>query len=96
MNIKSWPEVKRAGLLEDGIGYSAYLYWRRCFDAVYRGEIDTWDYQWNYCCWINSGLAITPEVNLISNIGFGINATHTKRVNKFTGLQTKKFPTVLK
>src|SRR3712207_7270498 len=29
-------------------------------------------------CWSQSGLAVVPEVNLVSNIGFGPAATHTR------------------
>ncbi|MFM6438983.1 MAG: glycosyltransferase family 2 protein, partial [Microcystis panniformis] len=28
-------------------------------------------------CWIQNGLTILPDVNLVSNIGFGEDATHT-------------------
>jgi hypothetical protein len=41
-------------------------------------KADTWDYQWIYNCYINGGLAVTPRVNLVSNIGFGEDATHTR------------------
>jgi hypothetical protein len=58
-------------------GRRAFGYWRRIFDRVYQGDIDTWDYQWAFACWIQRGLSIVPEVNLVSNIGFGPNATHT-------------------
>lgn len=36
-----------------------------------------WDYQWYYCMWKNNKLAICPQQNLIQNIGFGSDATHT-------------------
>jgi len=49
----------------------------KLFDAVAQGKIDTWDYQWGFCRLINSGLSVVPRVNLISNIGFGADATHT-------------------
>jgi hypothetical protein len=52
-------------------------YWKREFDAVYDRTLDTWDYVWLFSCWANSGLTCTPRVNLVSNIGFGPNATHT-------------------
>lgn len=55
----------------------ARVHWRGLFDAVARGEIDTWDYQWTFACWANRGLSCMPKVNLISNIGFGHDATHT-------------------
>lgn len=41
------------------------------------GRIDTWDYVWTYNIWCQSGLTVVPRVNLISNIGFGADATHT-------------------
>jgi hypothetical protein len=44
---------------------------------VHAGEIDTWDYQWIFSSWVRSGMAIHPSVNLVSNIGFGPDATHT-------------------
>ena len=44
---------------------------------VLSGEIDTWDYQWNFTVRINNGLSIRPSVNLVGNIGFGKDATNT-------------------
>lgn len=76
--MTNWPEIRNSGLLnslcDDPLEAA---YWARLFDQVAAGLIDTWDYQWLYHCWLNNGLAILPEVNLISNIGFGEGATHT-------------------
>jgi hypothetical protein len=36
---------------------------------------NTWDFQWNYALWAQNGLSIVPNVNLVSNIGFG-DGTH--------------------
>lgn len=36
-----------------------------------------WDYQFMFLQWKIGGLTITPNTNLISNIGFGNDATHT-------------------
>ena len=49
---------------------------KKMLDAVYSGALDTWDTQWLYCVIKSSGLAITPNVNLVQNIGFG-NGVHT-------------------
>jgi hypothetical protein len=38
---------------------------------------DVWDFQWLFARWLNNGLTIVPSLNLISNIGFGPNATHS-------------------
>jgi hypothetical protein len=43
----------------------------------FEGLPDTWDYQWSFCCFINSGLTATPNRNVVANIGFGLDATHT-------------------
>ena len=40
--------------------------------------MDTWDYQWNFARFVQSGLSIMPAVNLISNEGFTPEATHTR------------------
>jgi len=48
------------------------------YDKVARGEIDTWDMQWSFARIVNSGLSVVPSVNLVSNIGFGEGATHTR------------------
>ncbi len=50
------------------------------FDQFRLGRTDTWDYQWYFARIINNGMAITPSLNLIENIGFDENATHTKWV----------------
>jgi hypothetical protein len=52
-------------------------HWESIYQKVASGEIDTWDYVWNYSVWANDGLATIPSVNLVLNIGFGEGATHT-------------------
>jgi hypothetical protein len=45
-------------------------------------------------CWLQGRLTILPNCNLISNIGFGENATHTLSKNKFANIPTEciEFP----
>ena len=38
---------------------------------------DVWDYQWEYTIARQGGLYIVPAVNLVGNIGFGHDSTHT-------------------
>jgi len=52
-------------------------YWKLNFDKAYNNQIDTWDIQWTFACWLNNRLSIIPCVNLVSNIGFGSGALHT-------------------
>ncbi len=71
-------------------------YWKRVLDKTFRNEIDTWDYQWFYSVWQQNGLSITPNTNLVSNIGFGIpGATHTNKFNKnLADLKTKEIKNI--
>jgi len=52
-------------------------YWKYIFRKIKAKDIDTWDYQLLFTIWKNRSLAIVPNVNLVSNIGFGNNSTHT-------------------
>lgn len=57
-------------------------YWRKLFLELSKSNnTPTWDYSWTATVWRNSGLTATPNENLVSNIGFGDNSTHTKDVN---------------
>ncbi len=58
------------------------LYWNSLFWCVKNNLINTWDYQWVYSIWSNCGICITPNANLVINIGIGNESTHTKRTNK--------------
>lgn len=55
--------------------------WMEIFVKLKAGEIDTWDYQLGFLNFLNNGLSVIPNVNLISNIGFGKNSTHTSDSN---------------
>ena len=78
VNMTTWPEYKKSNAIcsvcEDPCEQK---FWIDTFDRVFDGAVDTWDYQWLYASWCQSGLSILPNSNLISNIGFGIDGTHT-------------------
>jgi hypothetical protein len=85
---RAWRHYDVATPLLPEIQRKNYL-WRRFFNpldarmllrplwATHNGQLDTWDYQWSFTMLVQSGLSIMPNVNLISNIGFGGAATHT-------------------
>lgn len=78
VEIESWPAMKATGQLREMFGSEAeYQHWSNTLDRQHAGLIDTWDFPWQYACWVRQGLTILPEVNLISNLGFGDDATHT-------------------
>lgn len=89
VNASSWPQLKARNWLGSlGFKGSEKKHWEEAFESVYTKRLDTWDHQWNLACWQNEMLAITPNVNLISNIGFGEGATHTKGPSIHSDMKT--------
>ena len=76
-----------SGFISD-IKHIDRIYWERIYDSVKKKNLDTWDYQWTFTLWKERQLAALPNVNLVKNIGFGAEATHTKRVSEFANLRT--------
>lgn len=79
--MQTWPQFKESGLLQQ-VCESPYevKYWTGIFDQMHTDPqvLDTWDYQWIYACFSQNGLAIEPNCNFISNIGFNrLDAAHT-------------------
>tara|TARA_R100000935_G_scaffold16940_4_gene33460 strand:- start:21459 stop:22361 length:903 start_codon:yes stop_codon:yes gene_type:complete len=64
-------------------------YWNANFEKVKGKQIDTWDYQWLFALWNNNGIAAISNENLISNIGFGNDATHTIKHSPLANIPTK-------
>jgi len=79
VRMENWPEVKMRNMLSYHLGGDkrGIAYWTASFDAVAARRIDTWDYQWVFACWAQNGVSVLPNVNLVTNIGFGEDATHT-------------------
>jgi hypothetical protein len=79
LEMSQWPVLREGKWLQKVLGdKAAAKHWRNSLDKCFAGEIDTWDLQWFLCCQQQSGLTVLPNINLISNIGFGAEATHTK------------------
>ena len=63
-----------------------WWYRRKLIDLAVRGEVDAWDIQWLYVVALNGGLCALPSRNLITNIGHGPDATHTRGSSRFGNL----------
>lgn len=73
-----WPYIRDNGWLSDILLDPASVEnWMRTFQSTYEEKINSWAIRWTFACWVQSGLSILPNVNLVSNIGFGNEATHT-------------------
>ncbi len=74
-DMANWPTMNRqlgpeAPMLQRVLG--------RKFASAYAGRKKTWPRVWYYTTSLHSGLSVIPNVNMVSNIGFGEDATHTK------------------
>lgn len=77
-DMSLWSEVKQDNLLQYILrNPQKTKYWTKVFQKTYDEEINSWGYRWILSCFLQHGLAIVPNMNLVSNIGFGANATHT-------------------
>jgi hypothetical protein len=82
MNIEFWPKWKISESWKKKFPDSAERkYWGNIFEQMYEKKIDTWDYPFLASLWFKGGLTATPNVNLVSNIGFGPDSTHTTSTN---------------
>jgi hypothetical protein len=92
--MRLWPQFLDARAIEGIVHPSSVGYWSDILQSVHDNRIDTWDYQWTFACWTQGGLTALPSVNLVSNIGFRADATHTTAVSAFAALPSgeMRFP----
>lgn len=103
VQIPYWPDWSQSSewnlLFVDKIERN---YWAERLNEAFENLIDTWDFQWLANIWYHKGLAINPQVNLVTNMGFGVDATHTtKKWNRAGNVPTQSIqeiqhPTTMK
>jgi len=79
-------EMKNYSELENGIKNTFKKkyqqdYWLDILTKVKTGKINSWAYIWTFTIFAQKGFCITPVKNLVTNIGFDKNATHTTAIN---------------
>jgi len=96
VNMQDFPQFKSNRLIRFLPTHRHFSeYWLNSFEKTYRGTIDTWDYQYAYLNLKNNRLSVIPNTNLISNIGFGSDSTHTNQVNHpFANLQPQNITSI--
>lgn len=78
IDMIDYAAFKSANKIGDIISKREYQdNWMKLLLKAKNNEIDCWDYQWFYTIWSHNGIVITPTQNLVTNIGFGNNATNT-------------------
>lgn len=79
-NLETWGDSDGIETLEKVSGGSSLfsIHLSHLINNVKSGRLDSWDYVWFYSFWRAGFLAVSPRVNLVTNIGFGGSATHTR------------------
>ena len=77
--MRAWPQLREGDFLANVFAgdRNAIGYWRLVLDRTYSKVTDTWDFPWYLTCWMHDALTVVPETNLVTNIGFIRQATHT-------------------
>ncbi|MEC4817161.1 MAG: glycosyltransferase family 2 protein [Scytonema sp. PMC 1069.18] len=96
-NMELCLEIRERDFFRDVLGDSqAVKIWTKLFQDIYnKKKYDSWDFKWQFFCWIHNRLGILANVNLISNIGFVADSTHlSNRRSRYSNLPVEaiKFP----
>lgn len=94
-DLSRWPEMRAEPNLRSAYPDRAERAARRKLgERLFRGEIDTWDYQWGMVKNYHGGLSAIPGRNLVVNIGFGEGATHTRAAHPLAARRSRalEFP----
>lgn len=75
--MRCWDDAGARARARAFLGEDEWRHLAPRFEAVRSGLVDTWDYQWSFARAQAGGLSAIPAVNLVRNLGFGVDATHT-------------------
>jgi hypothetical protein len=94
MGMRQWPEVRGGGWLADMLGAdgASVRFWASRFNKTFDGQMDSWVFPYLLSCWLDHGLAVTPNRNLVRNIGFGQEATHTRNGRNYMEYPAEPMP----
>ena len=78
-SLQEWKTEESKRIIKELLSNKpAFIHFERYFNDFSTTErVDVWDYQWLFARWNAGACSIVPAINLIENIGFGPDATHT-------------------
>lgn len=80
-----WERIQSDGTLEKIYPMRARYYVKKELNYYFQRGKCPWDYLWWISCMGRGGLCAVPKVNLITNEGFGEDATHTQNQGDYKG-----------
>jgi hypothetical protein len=88
ITMESWDDQEARDRARSFLGPVGWHHLAPRYAEVAAGKIDTWDFQWSWTRASNQGLSVIPSRNLVTNIGFGPDATHTTARGPLAGIPT--------
>lgn len=76
--MTSWGDPKARRAVRARLSKAEFRIMKRRFDRVFHGGYDTWDFAWVFAVLLADGVCVMPWRNLVTNIGFDADATHTR------------------
>lgn len=96
-NMDSYPDLKRkkyfSDIFKDRLERKYIL---GILDHAYYKNPNAVDTRWLFSIIVNNGISIVPSKNLVRNIGFGDDSTHTKVIDSFLSIPSEKMEFPLK
>lgn len=81
INMPDFPAVWDQSVLKCKLPSEIANWWKHNLLLAKEGKCNTWDYQWHYCIMKHQGICLIPNLNLVENIGIGVDATHMQAEN---------------
>lgn len=78
--LAAWRDPAARARLTDVLGEQRARDLAAQLDSVSSGRLDTWDFPWTMTVALAGGVNAVPSQNLITNIGFDADATHTRNL----------------
>lgn len=96
IDLATFPEFLAQNRINDVFQDSlSRKFWLHKLQDVQNGG-NSWAFPWAYSIMTNNGLCVTPNVNLVMNIGFGIDATHaTNHKSSFSNMKRGKLENII-
>jgi hypothetical protein len=75
--MAGWRDVDARARAADFLGERDWSANQPLFARTAKGDIDSWGYGWSFARAAAGGLSAIPSVNLVRNVGFRADASHT-------------------
>ena len=76
--MRKWQEHRSTTRWKASCKFRGEAAWRKkLYDSACPGDIDAWSIAWEFARQARDGVSLISSVNLVSNLGWGQEATHT-------------------